>query len=187
MKIIISIIVSIPFVLFACYIITNQKEHVKCEGFNIKRIEFDTSYFRKEMIYTNGIYTTRLECTSFSLSNFFEYNRGDGFVGQCEPEFFVQYLDTFKELNLTLGFHYDPLRDNKLKLQLGINSSVIEVELDTINIREKIKIPLGEKYNLSPSTKYRDIIKSVEIENYRITSIEKESGEYWKLDSVKSP
>jgi hypothetical protein len=177
------IFIVISTVFIGC---KNRNELIKCEEFNLNLIKYDIYYFDKKLYYTNNIDTVILDCVDCEISKFYEYERGGGFVGQCIPEFFVSYFDKAHRINLQFGFQYLPLeKSKKLKLNLGVNSSTRELDLDTLNFEKKTIIIMGNKYKLGNEDE-PETIKKIEIKDYRIISIEKESGENWKLLKVEN-
>lgn len=162
------------------------KEYVTCERFDLSRLEFNRNYFLKDLYYTNNIDTLKLICTESEISRSFDFKPGIGNYAECRPTFDVLHEDKSKILRLSSFFGYDPLgkENNNLILGLHINFSSIELILDTVNWKSKTTILLGEKHNNYRNNAPGEIIKKIEIEKFRIISIEKESGEVWRLVKV---
>lgn len=155
--------------------LTSSKE-INCEGFNLKRLPFGKDYFIEDLYYTDGVHMIKLDCIDSEISRSF---RGPGFIsGGCNPDFSFSNEDTLQILSLSSNFHYYPLEENRMLMGLSINSSNIEIMLDTINIYKETTINLGKKYNLGDSD---EIIKKIKLEKLRIVYVEMDSGEIWRL------
>ena len=71
-----------------------------------------------------------------------------------------------------------------MKLSLHVNFSNVLISSDSLNSNKGVTLLLGKKYNLSANIPSREIIKSIDFEKMRVTRIEKESGEIWRLVKV---
>lgn len=175
------IILFFVLVLVIFNSISNKTELVKCEGFNLNKIPYDSSYFKQDIKYTNGLDTIELHCTNFSFTKFYEYYRGGGSFGQCYPELFIQYFDSTKTTDISLGFSYNNSKNSILMFDLGVNSSIIGINLDTLNFNKLTIFSLNENNNLSATLTKKEMIKRIDLYKLKVVYFEKFSGENWKL------
>jgi len=148
-------------------------EKVRCEGFNFKRLKYSKEYFLKNLYYSNGIDTIKLVYTGLHCSKPYTPN---WVVPECSPAFDISYEDSSRLLQLHYSFDYYPHEENQLMFYLSVylSDNYVDMELmtDTLKTDHKITIDLDEG------------LKKVELNKYRITSIEIESDEVWRLIKV---
>ena len=162
----------------------NQNTKVYCPGFEFNRLNIKRKHFETNLLYTNGIDTILLKCYSSEYSKPF-LDEGSIYT-ECNPIYDVSLENDSKSLQISYSFDYFPKEIKKMNFTLQINNSSIEFSLDTLDINHKSIINLGKKFNDFPRIEPNEIIKRIEFYKYRVTFIEKQSGEVWRLIETDS-
>jgi hypothetical protein len=162
-----------------------KTEHIKCPAFSYDELGFDDSYFMKTLLYTNGRDTMRLNCDHCDASGPHEYDRGNGFVGDCTPALSIQYIDSARQNYISFNFLSRPLFSQSNYLSIYVLTNRIELDRDTINLSVQQPVYLQ---HIDSSNEWNDPnideVTCFELKDWRVTYFEMESGESWHLVEV---
>ncbi len=167
----------IAVLLFSCQ---NTEKKEICHGFDFQLLPIDKNSFLSNSKYSNELDTLQLICQDIEISKPLKYVKQGPIIFECRPTFSFSHEDSEGILRLSYFFYYEN-DTKKLKLHLFVNFSDIVLDVESLNVKGKITVELNEKNNGFPNNPYDQIIKKIEIKNLKVVSIEKNSGEVWKL------
>lgn len=180
--------------LMSAFIYACSVEEYKCEGFNFERLPYDSTYFFKDLYYTNGFDTIKLTKvkSTFDTASICQI----GYLAPPrEPEFSFEMKDRehIGRLEINYSFHYDPEIPSKLNLYIHFISSGLNLSIDTLQLNAVTRIYFDKSHNPQQGSTWKEIaengdkIKSIELKKMRLITIEKYSGEKWRLIKENNP
>ena len=156
--------------------IVSSCDHGFCESFNLKRIPFDISYFKKHLKYTNGIDTLTLLPSVVDYSKQTKLNS----IGNpdCNPVFAIEYSqETSPGLEILYSFSYYPSEINTdFSIIAGSSRKIQSINSSFKN--KTIVLKNLETLNSLDSTR---IFKKVILKNMKLIELQTFSGEKWCL------
>lgn len=171
---------KINSLLLFAMIYSCSNKRFPCEGFNFERLPYDSSYFYKDLYYTNGLDTIKLSKVDSEFDKVSTYVHGI-YYNDCYPRFSINLKDLHEKFRIDYFFGYYPTEEDKLLLSLHINFCNFKLSLDSIKMNSTTNISLGKAENYSVRLDSSEWVKNVQLEKLRITMIEKYSGEKWHL------
>ncbi len=170
-KIIIYLLMFV-FLTTACNFLVKNGE---CEGFNFNKIPFNEKYYVKNLTYTNGIDTVRLEPEYYHTSE----NDLNGYANPiCEPSFVIKYTSTKSHFYIFYEFTYGLKAKSKPILFINILNSSFEINIDSNSVNKQINITKVQKNLGSNSNR---LIKSICLKEFRIMNFVTQNNVKWRL------
>ena len=152
-----------------------------CEEFNFSKLPYDSSYFTRELFYSNGIDTLKFEIvnkeSSIKMVNPPYYYPLDA----CNPTFYVSLKSNRFNMNIEYEFDYYAYRDTNLVLDLFVNYSKIKVNLNELDFNYTKLFNLSDKNTHFLNLPKEDYIRKISLDKMRVKMFEKYSGEKWYL------
>jgi hypothetical protein len=163
-------------ILFHLVGIVSSCDHGFCESFNLRRIPFDISYFKKHLKYTNGTDTLTLFPSVVDYSKQTKLNP----IGNpdCNPVFAIEYSQRKSAvLEILYSFSYYPTEKNT-DFDIIVGSSRKTM---SINSSFRNKTIVLQKLDILNSSDSSRIFKTVILKNMKLIELETFSGEKWHL------
>ncbi len=171
-------------ILFTLFLIISCRS-TKCKDFDFSRVLSDSCLLYENYYYTNGTDTIKLKLDSL----YFSKEGIKPIIYPCDARLFVLFKSNQKEFDFEFEYHFRYFEDEKSSpttLEIKFNSNCASLDYSNQmtlhhDIRISDLIQCANNFYSPPR-----LFNSIRLENLKISELEFEDGEIWKLCDYKN-